>query len=225
MTNLHKKAVVGLLRLLISMGTLVFVPERTLHYWRGWAFLGVFLGSALAITVYLAKKDPKLLARRLNIGPSAEKVEGQRTILTLLVIVFVMVFVLSAIDHHFVWSTVPLYVVVLGDALVAAGFLCIFFVFKENTYASAIIEVDANQKIISTGLYAFVRHPMYAGGVVMLTGIPLALGAWWGLLLVVLMALLIAWRLFTEEIFLAENLSGYVNYQKKVRHRLLPFIW
>ena len=207
------------------MVALVFVPERTLHYWKGWAFLGVFFGSALAITVYLAKNDPKLLARRLNIGPGAEKVESQRMILALLLIVFVMVFVLSAIDHHFAWSTVPLYIVVLGDVLVAAGFLCIYFVFKENTYASAIIEVDADQKIISTGLYACVRHPMYAGGVVMLAGIPLALGAWWGLLLVVLMVLLIAWRLLTEEIFLAENLSGYVDYQKKVRYRLLPFIW
>lgn len=225
MTDLNRKAFLGLLRLLIGMGVLLFVPGRSLNFWQGWVFLGLFFGSSLAITIYLAKNDPQLLARRINGGPGAEKVKNQSLVIALLLIVFVMLFVLSAIDHRLAWSSVPLWVVACGNALVALGFLIVFFVFKENTYASAIIEVNADQKIISTGPYAYVRHPMYAGGVVLLAGIPLALGAWWGLLLVVLMVLLIGCRLLLEEAFLIEHLDGYKDYQNKVSYRLLPFIW
>jgi protein-S-isoprenylcysteine O-methyltransferase Ste14 len=138
---------------------------------------------------------------------------------------FVALFIVSALDHRFGWSAVPSYVVAAGDVLVAAGLIAVFFVFKENTYASAIIEVGEEQKLISTGLYGVVRHPMYAGAMVMLAGVPISLGSWWGLIMVVPMASVIIVRLLEEEKFLIINLSGYPEYQKKVRYRLLPHIW
>ena len=118
-----------------------------------------------------------------------------------------------------------MWVNVLGDALVALGLLMVFFVFRENTYTSAIIEVDADQQVISTGPYARVRHPMYLGALVMLLGVPLALGSWWGLLALIPLALVIVWRLLDEERYLASHLQGYVEYQARVRYRLIPGVW
>jgi protein-S-isoprenylcysteine O-methyltransferase Ste14 len=136
-----------------------------------------------------------------------------------------MIFVLSAIDHRFSWSVVPLFLVVAGDVLVALGLLIVFWVFKENSFASATIEVGMEQTLVSTGPYALVRHPMYFGAFIMLTGVPLALGSWWGLLTVIPIMVIIVWRLLNEEIFLEKELPGYSAYRKKVRYRLLPLIW
>jgi Putative protein-S-isoprenylcysteine methyltransferase len=225
MKNLNIRAFGGLLFLLIVLAAALFLPAWTLYYWQAWIFLSVFSVSVLAVTIYLMKKDPKLLERRVNGGPGAEKEKSQKIIQFLASIAFITMFVVSAIDHRFGWSRVPPYVVAVGDVLVALGLLIVFFVFKENTFTSAIIEVDTGQKVISTGPYKFVRHPMYTGGLVMLLGVPLALGSWWGLLTVIPIAIVIIQRLFDEEKFLAKNLPGYSGYQKKVRHRLLPFIW
>jgi protein-S-isoprenylcysteine O-methyltransferase Ste14 len=138
---------------------------------------------------------------------------------------FVAVMLVPAFDRRFAWSAVPSYVVVAGDLLVVLGFLIVFLVFRENTFTSAIIELSTEQKVISTGPYALVRHPMYIGALIMLVGVPLALGSWWGLLTVVAMTLVIVWRLLDEERFLAKNLAGYSEYQSAVRYRLLPFVW
>ena len=225
MQNLNRTALSGVLRLLIGLAVLIFVPVGTLDYWQGGIFLTVFFGLALAITVYLMKKDPVLLARRMRAGARAETEKSQKIILKLVEIVFVAIFVLSAIDYRFGWSVMPLLGVIVGDVLVAIGFFIVFLVFKENTFASATIEVDTDQKIISTGPYALVRHPMYSGAIIMLTGVPLALGSWWGLMAVVLMTALIVRRLRLEEDFLVEHLSGYQNYQQAVRYRLIPLCW
>ena len=173
----------------------------------------------------LMQKDPKLLERRVNAGPGAEKEKSQKIIQFLAAIAFIVVFVFSAIDHRFGGSAVPPYVAIAGDVLVVLGLVSIFFVFKENTFASGVIEVEAGQKVISTGPYALVRHPMYLGALVMLLGVPLALGSWWGLFTIIPIALVIVWRLLDEENFLAKNLSGYSEYRNKVRYRLVPFIW
>jgi protein-S-isoprenylcysteine O-methyltransferase Ste14 len=169
----------------------------------------------LAITLYLIKKDPKLLERRINAGPGAEKQRSQKIIQSLASIAFTMIFILSAIDHRFHWSMVSVYWVVVGDILVALGLLIVFFVFKENSFASATIEVGKEQTLVSTGPYAFVRHPMYFGASVMLLGTPLALGSCWGLLTVIPILVVIVWRLLDEEIFLEKNLSGYSVYRNK----------
>jgi protein-S-isoprenylcysteine O-methyltransferase Ste14 len=132
---------------------------------------------------------------------------------------------LSALDHRFGWSSVPPYVSVIGDVLVAFALYFVFLVFKENTFASATIEIGDDQKVIMTGPYAIVRHPMYIGALVMLVGVPLALGSWWGLLAIIPMVLVLIARLLDEEKFLAKNLAGYAEYQGKVKRRLIPLIW
>ncbi len=225
MNDLNKRAFAGLLGLVVVMAALIFLPAWTLDYWQAWIFLTVFFLSVLAITVYLMKKDPKLLERRINAGPGAETQRSQQIIQFLAQIAFIAVIVVPAIDHRFGWSTMPPYMSAVGDLLVALGFLVVFLVFKENTYTSAIIEVGSEQKIISTGPYALVRHPMYIGALIMLAGVPLALGSWWGLFTIIPITLVIVWRLLDEEKFLAKNLAGYLEYQSKVRCRLLPFIW
>jgi protein-S-isoprenylcysteine O-methyltransferase Ste14 len=225
MKELNRKAFAGLLQLLIGLSLLLFVSAWTLDYWQGWIFLAVFFASVLAITLYLMRNDPKLLERRAKAGPLAEKEKSQKIIQLLALIAFCAIFVLCGIDHRFGWSAMSAYVVAIGDILVALGFLVIFFVFKENTFASSTIEVGAEQKLVTTGLYSHVRHPMYIGGLVMLLGIPLALGSWWGLLTIIPITVVIVWRLLDEEEFLANKLPGYREYRNNVRWRLLPLIW
>ena len=225
MNALNIRAMAGLLQLLVIMALLIFVPAGTLDYPRAWIFLAVFFVPVLAITIYLMKNDPKLLERRISAGPGAEKEKSQKIIQFLAMIDFIAVMLVPAFDHRFAWSAVPTYVTAAGNILVVLGFLIVFLTFKENTFTSAIIEVDAGQKIISSGPYAHVRHPMYIGALIMLVGVPLALGSWWGLLTVVAMTLVIVWRLLGEEKFLAKNLAGYCEYQNAVRYRLLPFVW
>ena len=225
MGSLIWRAFGGLLFLLVVLSVALFLPAGMLAYWQAWVFLAVFGLSVLAITLYLLRQDPQLLERRTSAGPVAEKEPRQKLIQSLASLAFVALFVICAVDHRLGWSAVPLAVVVLGDVLVALGLLAVFLVFKENTFTSATIEVGAEQRVISTGPYALVRHPMYAGALVMLLGVPLALGSWWGLLVVVAMALVIVWRLLDEEKYLAKNLPGYPEYQLQVRYRLLPPVW
>jgi protein-S-isoprenylcysteine O-methyltransferase Ste14 len=225
MTILSRKAFRGLLFLLLVMAALLFIPAGTLDYWQAWTFLAVYFTSSLAITLYLTRKDPKLLERRMSGGPTAEKETTQKIIMSLVSLGFVCVLIIPALDHRFGWSRMPPYVALAGDALVALGWLAIFLVFRENTFTSATIELAPDQKVIATGPYARVRHPMYAGGLVMLLGIPIALGSWWGVLVIVAMVPALLWRLLDEEKFLARNLSGYVEYQDRVRYRLIPPVW
>jgi protein-S-isoprenylcysteine O-methyltransferase Ste14 len=225
MNKLNIKAFAGLLQLLIVMAAIIFIPAWTLDYWQAWIFLAVFAVSVLAITIYLMKNDPKLLERRTNAGPGAEQERSQNIIQAFAALAFIAMFVVSALDHRFAWSTVSPYVSVLGDILVVLGLYFVFLVFKENTFASGTIEVGAEQRVITTGPYALVRHPMYIGALVMLVGVPLALGSWLGLLALIPMTLVLIFRLLDEEKFLAKNLAGYVEYQSKVKYHLLPLIW
>lgn len=225
MNNLNIRALRSSLLGTIAMAALLFLPAGTLHYWQAWVFMAVFVGASAAITVYLAIKDPKLLERRMNVGPSAEKETTQKIIMSFAMIGFIALFVFPAFDHRFGWSPVPSYISLSGDALIAFGFLFILLVLKVNTYGASTIQIAEGQTVISTGPYALVRHPMYAGALPLLIGVPLALGSWWGLFVLVLFMPALIWRLLDEERFLAKNLPGYVEYQNKVRNRLLPFIW
>ena len=148
---------------------------------------------------------------------------NQKYIQLLASFVFLAAMILPSLDHRFLWSAVPPPVGIAGDILTALGFLIVFLVFKENTFTAATIVVVPDQKVVSTGPYAIVRHPMYSGALVMLFGTPLALGSWWGLLMFVPMTFTIAWRARDEEGFLAKNLSGYKEYCRIVRYRLVPF--
>ena len=225
MSALNFKAFGGLLLLFLAMAALLFIPAWTFNYWQAWVLLAVYFASSLAITLYLVKKDPKLLERRMRGGPAAEKMPAQKIIMSFASLGFICLVIFPALDHRFAWSHMPPHMALAGDVLVVLGWLAIFFVFKENTFTSATIELAPDQRVISTGPYALVRHPMYAGALVMLLGIPIALGSWWGLLVIVMMMPALVWRLFDEEKFLARNLPGYVKYQREVRHRLIPQVW
>jgi protein-S-isoprenylcysteine O-methyltransferase Ste14 len=225
MTGVNKRAFGGLLVLVLAIAALLFIPAGTLDYWQAWTFLGVYSTASLAITLYLMKNDPKLLERRMRGGPAAEKEPTQKIIMLFASAGFIGLLIIPALDNRFGWSHMPPAVALVGDGLLALGWLAIFFVFKENSFTSATIELAPDQKVISTGPYALVRHPMYAGGLVMLAGIPIALGSWWGLLVLVATMPALVWRLLDEEKFLARNLPGYVEYQEKVRYRLIPHVW
>ena len=225
MDNLARKAVLGFIQLIAALGILLFAPAWTLYYWQAWLYLFIFAASAALITVYLWKKDPALLGRRVEAGPRAENEKSQKWIQLLASLFFLGEMIVPALDHRFSWSAIPISLVFAGDVLTALGFLVVFRVFKENTFTAATIVVAPDQRVISTGPYALVRHPMYSGALVMLFGTPLALGSWWGLMMFVPMLLTIGWRALEEERFLFKNLSGYREYCQTVRYRLVPFVW
>ncbi len=225
MLNLNAQAWLSLVFLAVVMGLLLFIPAGTIRYWQAWVYLSIFMGASLLTTLYLMKNDPALLKRRMRGGPTAEKRRKQKLIMLCTSIGFIALLVVPALDHRFRWSAMPLSYVSAGDVLVVIGFYFIFLVYKENPFTSATIEVAEDQKVISTGPYAIVRHPMYASALLYLVGTPLALGSFWGLLPLLAMIPFLIWRLYDEESLLAINLSGYTEYQKKVRHRLIPFIW
>ncbi len=225
MSSLDVKAWLGLFFLALAMGLLVFVPAGTAYYWQGWVFLAVFFAASLVHTLYAMKHDPALLRRRLSGGPTAEKTPTQKLIMFLVSIGFVGLIVVPALDYRFGWSAVPTYAVISGDILIAVGFSIVFQVFRANSFASATIQVVEDQRVISTGPYAIIRHPQYAGSFLYLLGIPLALGSWWGLLVFAGVVPLLIWRLLDEERLLARDLPGYSEYQSKVASRLIPGIY
>jgi protein-S-isoprenylcysteine O-methyltransferase Ste14 len=225
MKGLEKRAFGSLLILCLVMAALLFIPAATLDYWQAWLFLAIYFASSTGVTLYLMKTDPKLLERRMRGGPLAETRIPQKIIMSLTSLGFVGLIVVPALDRRFAWSQMPFYIALAGDLFVVLGFLAIARVFKENTFSSATVQLAADQRVISTGPYALVRHPMYAGGLVMLLGMPLALGSWWALLILVAMLPALIWRLIDEEKFLARHLPGYSEYQKEVRYRLMPLVW
>jgi protein-S-isoprenylcysteine O-methyltransferase Ste14 len=225
MSHLARKTILGFAKLILGLGFLLFVPAWTLNFWQAWVYLFLFTVSAALITGYLWVKDPQLLERRVKAGPGAEQESRQKVIQILASLAFAGLLILPSLDYRFSWSAVPFFGVVAGDLLVALGFYIIFNVFKENTFASATVEIAPEQKVILTGPYAIVRHPMYSGALVMLFGTPLALGSWWGLLPFVAITFIIRWRLLQEERFLTESLAGYSEYCHKIPHRLAPYIW
>jgi protein-S-isoprenylcysteine O-methyltransferase Ste14 len=207
------------------MCALLFGTAGTTQYWQAWIYMSIFLGASVLTTLYLAKKDRALLARRMRGGPMFEKEGTQRIIMVFTSLGFIALLVVPALDHRFGWSAVPLWGVVLGDILVAIGFYLIFLVYRENSFAAATIEVATEQKIITTGPYAVVRHPMYASGSLYMLGTPLALGSFWGFLALAVMTPFLLWRLLDEERILTRKLPGYTEYRQRVRHRLVPMVW
>jgi protein-S-isoprenylcysteine O-methyltransferase Ste14 len=210
---------------LVAFGLTLFVPAGTTHYWQGWAFLAVFALSTWIPTVYLMRTNPAALERRMQVGPKAETRPLQRVLITVIFIAFPATFVVSALDWRFGWSQVPAALSVIGDVLVAVGLGVAMLVIIQNSYAAANVRVDSGQTLVSTGLYGLVRHPMYTGNVVLMLGIPLALGSYWGLLLLIPGMLVLVLRIRDEEKLLTRELSGYRDYTQRVRYRLLPYVW
>jgi protein-S-isoprenylcysteine O-methyltransferase Ste14 len=210
---------------LVFFGVALFVPAWTLHYWQAWAFIGVFTVAAAMSGVYLAVRNPAALRRRMKAGPTAETRPAQRIIISAIVMSVVATLVISAFDHRFGWSEVPVWVTVLGNVLVFVGLSLAQLVVVQNGYAAATIVVEDDQPLITTGLYGIVRHPMYFGTLIMMAGTPLALGSLWGLLAVAAALPVLAARISDEETMLVAELAGYREYTTRVRHRLIPGVW
>ncbi|HTR52677.1 MAG TPA: isoprenylcysteine carboxylmethyltransferase family protein [Kofleriaceae bacterium] len=223
--HVRLQAAVGGAFLFAVLAIALFVPSGTIDYWQAWVGLGVFGSTSTAITIYLARRDPALLARRVRGGPTSEARALQQGVQAVTSLAFIALFVIAGLDHRATWSRVPVAIVAVGDALVALGMAAVFFVFRANTFASSTVEIQPGQSVISTGPYAIVRHPMYASALVLLGGFPLALGSWWAELAnVPLVAALVA-RLLDEERVLATRLPGYAEYRERVRFRLVPHVW
>jgi len=223
--SVTKQAIIGFVALAILLWVVLFVPAWTLNYWQAWVFWFVFVICTLAISAYFLKKDLTLIASRLKVGAAAEQARLQQLTQAVIGVFFILLILVPALDHYFGWSTVPPALSLAGDVFVGVGLLTIFLVFKENTYTSVLVEIKEGQKVISTGLYGKVRHPMYSGALLMLLFIPIALGSYWGLLAFPPILVAIAARIMGEEEFLAKDLEGYAEYCRKVRYRLVPYVW
>jgi protein-S-isoprenylcysteine O-methyltransferase Ste14 len=210
---------------LVAFILMVFVPAGTFDYWRGWAFIAVFAAATLIPSVYLAVHNPDALRRRMQAGPGAESRPLQKVIIAVAFVSVVSMIVVSVLDFRFGWSAVPAAVSVLGLVLVAVGLTIAMLVTIQNGYAAANITVETGQQLSSTGWYGFVRHPMYFGNVLLMVGVPLALGSYWGLLILLVGLAVLALRINDEEALLKKDLAGYDEYMDRVHYRLVPYVW
>ena len=206
-------------------GVLLFWPAGTFDYWQAWVFIAVFLVGTMIPTIYLAVKYPDAFRRRTRTGPFAESRMVQKLINAGTILTTVAAGVVSAVDHRFGWSTVPTAVVVVGNVLVLVGLAVAEVVVIQNNYAAATITVEKDQPVVSTGLYGLVRHPMYVGALILVVGMPLALGSYWGLLTMIPGVLVFVARITDEEKALCQDLAGYEQYTEKVHYRLVPGVW
>jgi protein-S-isoprenylcysteine O-methyltransferase Ste14 len=214
----------GLIGAVIT-GLLLFVPAGTFNYWQAWVFIAIFSVTTTVPNVYLAVRQPDTLRRRMRAGPAAETRPVQKAASVGYFVLFGAVAVLSALDHRFGWSNVPTSVVVIGQVLVAVGLFVAMLAILQNRFAASRVAVESDQRVISTGMYGFVRHPMYLGLLIMMIGAPLALDSYWGLALFAPGTLLFAARILDEEKLLRADLQGYDYYAFRVRARLVPYVW
>ena len=207
---------------LILVGLLLFLPAFTFNYPGAWLFIGLLFIPMFIMGIVMLIKAPKLLEKRLN---NKEKEKTQKGVIALSGLIFPIGFVLSALDFRFAWSEVPTWLVTFASALFLIGYIMYAEVMRENAYLSRTVEVQADQKVISTGLYGVVRHPMYLATLFMFLPLPLILGSLWGLIPFGIYPIIIVIRIINEEKVLTEGLSGYKEYKNKVKYRILPFIW
>jgi protein-S-isoprenylcysteine O-methyltransferase Ste14 len=211
---------------LVAFGLMLFVPAWTLAYWQAWVLLLViFVVSTLIPSIYLMRRDPAALQRRARGGPVAETRTVQKVVMGGAWLSLAAMFIVSALDHRLGWSRVPVAICLVGVALVVVGLGMATLVIIQNSHAAATIRVEAGQKVVSTGLYGLVRHPMYTGNVIAMIGVPLALGSLWGLIFAIPGVLILALRIRDEETLLQEELVGYREYTQQVRYRLVPCMW
>jgi protein-S-isoprenylcysteine O-methyltransferase Ste14 len=224
-SSLIRRGLISLVVLFAVMAALLFGGAGTLDWWQGWLFLAVYFAWSIGVSVWLAQHDPALFARRMSGGPWAETHKAQKAIMTIMLAGFVALVFVPALDHRFGWTRAPVLLVLAGHALFSLGWLAIVFVFRENSFTATTIAIMRDQTVVTTGPYAIVRHPMYAGAVFLLSGIPLALGSLWGLIPLAVMAPALIWRVLDEERMLVRDLPGYSAYRQTVRYRLVPGVW
>lgn len=206
----------------LFIGIFCLLPAGTFDYWQVYLYFSVVVIPMIFVLLYFLKRDPRFLERRTR---GNEKVREQKLIQLINLPVFMAAFIIPGLDRRYGWSAVPVEAIIITDAVILGGYLIIFLVFRENSYASRIVEVDQTQKVITTGLYRIVRHPMYLGVLIMYLPTPVALGSYYGLIPMAFLPVALVFRILNEEKVLRENLNGYVKYCEKTRYRLIPFIW
>ena len=217
------KVVAGRIIMIIPMLMLFFfLPAGTWNYWQAWVYMGVLISPMFFAMIYLIKKDPELLERRMRLK---EKRSEQRLIVKVSLVFFLLAFILPGFDKRFGWSDVPIGLVIASDICILIGYLIIFRVMQINTFASRVIEVANEQKVIDTDLYSIVRHPMYVGAILLYVASPLALGSYWAVLPAIVIIPIIVARIKDEEAALDKDLAGYLEYKQRTKYRLIPFIW
>lgn len=222
MTDMEKRALTQALGFSAFVGLLLLVTGGP-DFWQGWRYWIIFTLCSLAIILYFLQHDPALIERRLS--ERTEKNESQRMIRALLGMALIPLFVVPGIDHRLAWSDVSEPVVAIADAVVVAGFVIIFLTFQANSHAGAIVDVTPDQRVVDTGPYSLVRHPMYLGGALVLLATPFALGSEWAFPWALAAVACLAWRLVEEEKYLSLHLPGYDAYREHTRYRLIPFVW
>jgi len=204
------------------MAAAFFLPAGTLDYWQAWVYMGLLLLPMFLVVTYFLKKDPELLERRMR---TKEKEPEQKTIIRLSALLFLAIYLLPGFDRRFGWSSVPLIAVIAADLIVLAAYWRFFRVMRENRYLSRVVEVEQKQKVIDTGPYALVRHPMYAAIIPLYLFTPLALGSFWAMIPAAFFPLILIARIFNEEKVLSRELAGYRKYARRVKFRLIPGVW
>lgn len=220
--DLWKKAVLLYIAAVALVGAILFIPAGTLDFYQAWAYMAVVFIPAAFVVAYFLVKDPAFLERRFK---TREKEARQQLVVKLSGILFLVGFAIPGLDRRFGWSHVPFELVVAADALVLLGYIICFFVFRENSYAGRTIEVVEGQKVVSSGPYSIIRHPMYFGVIMMYAATPISLGSYWALPPFLLVIPILVMRILNEEEVLARELPGYEEYRKKVPYRLIPLLW
>jgi len=216
----RQKTLIMPLIILCILGIVLFLPAGSLHFWPAWIYWSSFSALTLFITVYFGKRSPELLSRRMQLKEKATT-KKPPAIYNL----FFLCFIIPGLDFRFQWSSVPIWLIFAANAVVILGYLLIIRVFRENSYAATVIQVEKDQRVISTGPYALVRHPMYLGLVIMILFTPLALGSYWAILPALLVIPMNVYRIMGEEEVLRRELTGYTDYCLQTPYRLLPLIW
>ncbi len=225
MNKLYSRALLGLVFLILALGVIIFLSAGSLQFWQGWFYLSTFALSCTVISIYFLKKDPELVERRMNVGPVAEKEKNQKIIQFFAQIFFIAMLIVPGLDHRFNWSNVPLLIVIIANVLVLSGFIIVFLVMHENSYSGSTIEVGKAQRVITTGPYRLVRHPMYFGAGILILFSPIAMGSYWGFICSTLLCVVIVFRLLDEERLLIQNLAGYREYCQHTKYHLIPWVW
>lgn len=223
--NLGRKAILSFIRLQLFLLLLLIVPAWTLYYWPAWLYWTLSTACGLAITLYLLRHDPALLMRRMKIGPGAEGQRSQKIIQAINSVLSCSIFVTAGLEHRFHPLHIPAPVVLTADAVLLIALLLVFRVFQVNSYTASTVQVESGQSVISTGPYAWVRHPMYTGSILGYLATPVALGSFWAIVPAVLISAMIVVRLVDEEHYLSHHLSGYDGYRHQVPYRLVPYVW
>jgi protein-S-isoprenylcysteine O-methyltransferase Ste14 len=221
-SDLVRQSIVRYLMALLFLAALFFLTAGTLRYWEAWVYLGIIFIPMLFVLIYLVRNDPELLERRMRMR---ERRQEQSVIIKLAIFVMALAFVLPGLDKRFGWSNPSVPVILIADLVVLIGYGIVFLVFRENRYAARTVEVDEAQKVISSGPYAIIRHPMYIGMLLMYGFSPLALGSYWAVLPALILIPIIVARIVNEEKVLRQDLEGYEEYTQKTRYRLIPGIW